>query len=33
MKIFFGPTRPSNLPADADIRPPAQQGDIAAAAL
>ncbi len=33
MKIFFGPTRPSNIPADADLRPPAQQGDIAAAAL
>jgi len=33
MKIFIGPTRPGNIPADADIRPPAQQGDIAAAAL
>ena len=33
MKIFLGPTRPSNIPADADLRPPAQQGDIAAAAL
>lgn len=32
MKIFLGPTRPSNIPADADLRPPAQQGDIAAAA-
>lgn len=33
MKIFIGPTRPGNIPADADLRPPAQQGDIAAAAL
>jgi len=33
MKIFLGPTRPSNIPADADLRPPAQQGDIAAAAI
>lgn len=33
MKIFLGPTRPTNIPTDADLRPPAQQGDIAAAAL
>lgn len=33
MKIFVGPTTPSNIPADATILPPAQQGDIAAAAL
>ena len=33
MKIFLGPTRPANIPAEADLRPPAQQGDIAAAAL
>ena len=33
MKFFLGPTRPANIPAEADLRPPAQQGDIAAAAL
>lgn len=33
MKIFIGPTTPSNIPTDATILPPAQQGDIAAAAL
>lgn len=33
MKIFIGPTTPNNIPADAIILPPAQQGDIAAAAL
>ena len=33
MKIFVGPTTPSNIPTDATILPPAQQGDIAAAAL
>lgn len=33
MKIFIGPTTPNNIPADATILPPAQQGDIAAAAL
>lgn len=33
MKLFLGPTTPGNIPADAIILPPAQQGDIAAAAL
>ena len=33
MKIFIGPTKPKNIPLDAEVLPPAQQGDIAAAAL
>lgn len=33
MKIFLGPTKPDNVPADATVLPPAQQGDIAAQAL
>lgn len=33
MKIFLGPTKPTNIPASATVLPPAQQGDIAAAAL